>query len=40
MFTKYGFKQNAAPHLYDMEGREHLLLFEVSATDNRSKMKE
>jgi hypothetical protein len=38
-FTKFGYKPGGSPLFYDMEGREHLLLFEFTATDNRSQMK-
>jgi hypothetical protein len=40
MFTKYGYKPGTSPQFYNMEGREHLLLFELSSTDNRSQMKD
>jgi hypothetical protein len=39
-FTKYGYRPGSAPKYYNMEGREHLLLFEVTATDQRSRMVE
>jgi hypothetical protein len=38
-FTKFGYRPGGAPELYNMEGREHLLLLELNATDNRSQMK-
>ena len=40
MFTKFGFRSGGVPQFYNMEGREHLLLFELTATDNRSQMKD
>jgi hypothetical protein len=39
-FTKFGYYPGEGPVLYNMEGREHLLLFELSATDNKSQMKD
>ncbi len=39
-FTKFGYKPGSSPQFYDMEGREHLLLFELSASDNKSQMKD
>jgi hypothetical protein len=39
-FTKFGYRPGSSPQYYNMEGREHLLLFELSATDNRSQMKD
>lgn len=39
-FTKFGYKSGGAPYYYNMEGREHTLLFEFSSTDNRSQMKD
>lgn len=39
MFTKYGYTPGGAPQFYNMEGREHTLMFELQATDNRSLMK-
>jgi hypothetical protein len=39
-FTKFGYKNGGAPLFYNMEGREHVLLFEFSATDNRSQQKQ
>ena len=35
-FTKFGYKPGTAMLPYNMEGREHTLLFELTATDNRS----
>jgi hypothetical protein len=40
MFTKFGYKPGGTPQFYNMEGREHLLMFELSATDQRSQMKD
>jgi hypothetical protein len=39
-FTKFGYKSGGVPLFYNMEGREHVLLFEFSSTDNRSQMKD
>jgi hypothetical protein len=39
-FTKFGYKAGGVPLFYNMEGREHVLLFEFTATDNRSQMKD
>jgi hypothetical protein len=39
-FTKFGYKAGGEEYYYNMEGREHLLLFEFTATDNRSQMKD
>lgn len=39
-FTKFGYKPGGNPRFYNMEGREHLLLFEFTASDNKSRMKE
>ncbi len=39
-FTKFGYNPSSPIQYYNMEGREHLLLFEISATDNRSQMKD
>lgn len=39
-FTKFGYKPGGNPRFYNMEGREHLLLFEFTSSDNRSHMKE
>jgi len=39
-FTKFGYKPGGAPLFYAMDGREHMLLFELSSTDNRSQMKD
>lgn len=39
-FTKFGFIPGVSPQLYNMEGREHLLIFELTASDNRSQQKE
>jgi hypothetical protein len=39
-FTKFGYKAGGVPLFYNMEGREHVLLFEFSSTDNRSQMKD
>jgi len=40
MFTKFGYRSGGVPQFYNMEGREHLLMFELSATDQRSQMKD
>ncbi len=39
-FTKFGYKSGGAPVFYPMEGREHCLLFEFTATDQKSQQKE
>ncbi len=39
-FTKFGYKSGGVPYFYNMEGREHTLLFEFTSTDNASRMKE
>lgn len=39
-FTKYGYKAGSNPRYYNMEGREHLLLFEFTSSDNKSRMTE
>ena len=36
MFTKFGFKNGKNPPIYNMEGREHLLIFELGSSDQRS----
>ncbi len=38
-FTKFGYRPGSSPQYYNMEGREHLLLFELTASDNKSQMK-
>ncbi len=38
-FTKFGYRPGSTPQYYNMEGREHLLLFELTASDNKSQMK-
>lgn len=39
-FTKFGYKAGSNPRFYNMEGREHLLLFEFTSSDNKSRMTE
>jgi hypothetical protein len=39
-FTKFGYRQGGVPYFYNMEGREHLLMFEFTSTDNKSQMKD
>jgi hypothetical protein len=39
-FTKFGYKAGGSPQYYDMSGREHTLMFQFDATDNRSMMKD
>ncbi len=39
-FTKFGYKPGEAPSLYNMEGREHLLVFEITASENMSQIKD
>lgn len=39
-FTKFGYKAGGVPLFYNMEGHEHVLLFEFSSTDNRSQRRE
>ncbi len=39
-FTKFGYKAGGAPYFYNMEGREHTLLFEFTANDQRSQMRD
>jgi len=38
-FTKFGYRPGGAPEFYNMEGREHVLMFEFSATDQRNQMR-
>ena len=40
MFTKFGYKAGGVPFFYNMEGREHTLMFELSASDQRSQQRE
>lgn len=39
MFTKYGLEHGGNPMEYDFEGREHTLIFEISAEDQYSQQK-
>lgn len=39
-FTKFGYKPGGVPLFYNMEGREHVLLFEFSSSDQRSRQRE
>ncbi len=40
MFTKYGLKPGGSPQEYNFEGREHTLIFEISAQDQYSQQKD
>lgn len=35
-FTKFGRKAGGVPEFYDFQGRDHLLIFEISANDGRT----
>lgn len=39
-FTKFGLKAGGVPQFYDFNGRDHTLIFEVSATDQYSHQKD
>lgn len=39
-FTKYGLKAGGSPLEYNFEGREHTLIFEISAQDQYSQQKD
>jgi len=39
-FTKFGYKPGTGPQFYNMEGREHVLMFELTSSDNMSQMRE
>jgi hypothetical protein len=39
-FTKFGMKPGGEPIYYDFAGREHTLIFEVTAGDNQSQQKD
>jgi hypothetical protein len=39
-FTKFGLKGGGVPQYYDFDSREHTLIFDVSASDNRSRQRD
>jgi hypothetical protein len=39
-FTKFGYKSGGVPLFYNMDGRDHTLLFELSSTDQKAQMKD
>lgn len=39
-FTKFGRKNGGPPVIYNMDGREHTLLFEFTANDHKTRMNE
>ncbi len=39
-FTKFGYKHGGAPYFYNMEGREHTLLFEFTANDQKTQQRD
>lgn len=39
-FTKFGTKSGGAPYFYNMDGREHTLLFEISSNDQKTQQRQ
>ena len=39
-FTKFGYRAGGVPIFYNMEGREHVLLFELTSSDQMSRQRE